>query len=153
MAIPILILARWIVFSGLEQRLACQSHKLKVKGSNPLSATIYFLSFYIMNPNEVQTAPEPTEVPVENQGMASEPVSPMNDPIQLAEEMRTFLKQAEEMARTYAEIIKGPFCLPMHDKGEVIAQCMLALRHIEDARMRYGKCIQYATTGESSFQK
>lgn len=34
----------------------------------------------------------------------------------------------------------------MHDKGEVIEDAMLALRHIEDARMRYGKCIQYATT-------
>lgn len=78
---------------------------------------------------------------------------PLDDPVVMAEEMRTFLKQAEEMARTYAEIVKGPFCQPMHDKGEVIAQCMLALRHIEDARMRYGKCIQYATTGESSYQK
>lgn len=161
MAIPILILARWIVFNGLEQWSACQSHKLEVEGSSPSSVTIYFLSFIIMNPNEVQpapetTTPEPTGVPVENQGMASEPVSPMNDPIQLAEEMRTFLKQAEEMARTYAEIVKGPFCVPMYDKGEVIADAMLALRHIEDARMRYGKCIQYADTtknGESVYPR
>lgn len=109
-----------------------------------------------MNPNEEAvpetTTPEPTGANVAT-GM---PESPMNDPIQLAEEMRTFLKQAEEMARTYAEIVKGPFCVPMYDKGEVIADAMLALRHIEDARMRYGKCIQYADTtknGESVYPR
>lgn len=38
----------------------------------------------------------------------------------------------------------------IHDKWECIAHAMLALRHIEDARMRMGKVIQHATTWESS---
>lgn len=87
--------------------------------------------------------PETTESTIES----------VQDPVLMAEAMRHHLKNIEEMARQYAEVVKSQNCVPMHDKGEVIAQCMLALRHIEDARMRYGKCIQYATTGESSFQK
>lgn len=35
------------------------------------------------------------------------------------------------------------------DKGEVIANMMLALRHFEDAAMRCGKAIQAASGGES----
>lgn len=35
------------------------------------------------------------------------------------------------------------------DKGEVIANAMLALRHLEDAAMRCGKAIQAASGGES----
>lgn len=74
------------------------------------------------------------------------------DPVREAEAFREILKWVEERARDYVAKIKE-YNLPIHDKGEVIADAMLALRHIEDARMRYGKCIQYATTGESSFQK
>lgn len=87
--------------------------------------------------------PDTTEATIES----------VHDPVVMAETMREDLKNLEEKARQYAEVVKSQNCVPMHDKGEVIAQCMLALRHIEDARMRYGKCIQYATTGESSFQK
>lgn len=39
------------------------------------------------------------------------------------------------------------------DKWECIAQAMLALRHIEDARMRFGKCIQYSTDWISIYDK
>lgn len=69
-----------------------------------------------------------------------------------AELMRDSLKKLEEQCRRYVQFIKdSPESL--HDKGECIAQAMLALRHLEDARMRFGKVIQYATTGESNFTK
>lgn len=35
------------------------------------------------------------------------------------------------------------------DKGEVIANLMLAIRHLEDAAMRFGKAIQAADGGIS----
>ena len=38
-----------------------------------------------------------------------------------------------------------------HD--EVVANAMLAVRHLEDARMRLGKVIQYARDGVSVFDK
>lgn len=95
-----------------------------------------FFHFHFMNP-------ETTEATIQS----------VHDPVVMAEAMREDLKHIEEKARQYAEVVKSQNCVPMHDKGEVIADAMLALRHIEDARMRYGKCIQYATTGVSSFQK
>lgn len=72
--------------------------------------------------------------------------------VNTAELMRDSLKKIEEQARRYVQFIKDSQ-EQLHDKWEVIADAMLALRHIEDARMRYGKCIQYATTGESNFAK
>ena len=38
-------------------------------------------------------------------------------------------------------------------KGEAAAQAMLAVRHLEDARMRLGKVIQYSGDGVSCFDK
>jgi len=40
-----------------------------------------------------------------------------------------------------------------HDPGEVIAQSMLAVRHIEDARMRLGKVLQHWRDGVSCFDQ
>ena len=37
----------------------------------------------------------------------------------------------------------------LYDKWECIAQTMLSLRHMEDARMRMWKVIQYAETWSS----
>lgn len=37
--------------------------------------------------------------------------------------------------------------------GEMKAQTMLAVRHLEDARMRFGKVCQYAGDGVSIFDK
>jgi hypothetical protein len=37
--------------------------------------------------------------------------------------------------------------------GEMIAQSMLAVRHIEDARMRIGKVLQYSGDGVSIYDK
>jgi len=39
------------------------------------------------------------------------------------------------------------------DKGEVIANIMLAYRHLEDARMRLGKAIQATEGGVSCFDR
>ena len=38
-----------------------------------------------------------------------------------------------------------------NQRGEQKAQTMLAVRHLEDARMRLGKVIQFNGTGESCF--
>lgn len=92
-----------------------------------------------MNPEEVGTTPQTT-----------------HNPVVMAEELRTELKRVEMMTREFAEILKSPNTTPLFDKGEVIANCMLALRHIEDARMRFGKCIQYSevkNNGESCYAK
>lgn len=99
-----------------------------------------FSLFFIFMEAQNMTGPEATEVTVES----------VHDPVVMAEALRADLKFIEEKARQYAEVVKSQNCVPMHDKGEVIAQAMLALRHIEDARMRYGKCIQYAQDGGTS---
>lgn len=36
-------------------------------------------------------------------------------------------------------------------RGEILAQCMLAVRHFEDARMRIGKILQWSRDGVSIF--
>lgn len=69
-----------------------------------------------------------------------------------SESLRDSLKNIEAQARRYVQFIKDS-TENLHDKSECIAQAMLAIRHIEDARMRFGKVIQYATTGESSYVK
>ena len=92
-----------------------------------------------MNPNEVGEAPKTA-----------------HDPVIMAEDLRTRLKDIELMVRQFADVVKGPNCIPLFDKGEVIANAMLTLRHVEDARMRLGKCIQYSHVengGESCYKK
>ena len=41
----------------------------------------------------------------------------------------------------------------VNQHGEMKANIMLAVRHLEDARMRLGKAIQYAGDGVSVFDK
>ena len=43
--------------------------------------------------------------------------------------------------------------LPDAEWTEVNAHLMLAVRHLEDARMRLGKAIQYATGGDSCYDQ
>lgn len=43
-------------------------------------------------------------------------IESVHDPVIMAEDMREDLKNLEKKARQYAEIVKGPFCQPMHDK-------------------------------------
>lgn len=44
-------------------------------------------------------------------------------------------------------------CPQNEDRGEMIANIMLAYRHLEDARMRLGKVFQAMNGGESSYKK
>mgnify|MGYP006985670055 CR=1 FL=1 len=127
--------------------------------------------------------PETTEqeVPVEDQGQAPEPTGatypapPVDnttttfshevtsadpgayvfDPVHEAEMLREIIRGVEIRARDFSAKLKA-FEGEIYDKGEVIANSILAIRHIEDARMRFGKCIQYTPVskqGVSSYQK
>lgn len=70
-----------------------------------------------------------------------------------ANTLRSQLNSEEVSLRGYVESIKGAEEAEGFNKGECIAQAMLALRHVEDARMRVGKVIQYATGGVSVYDK
>ena len=66
-------------------------------------------------------------------------------PTDLSVMMRDKLKELESIARSIIED-----SLKIDGKNwEVIAQWTIALRHIEDARMRYWKVIQYSWDGVS----
>ncbi len=71
--------------------------------------------------------------------------------------MRAALKELELRARA---IVKSDELNPDHRPqtfegqcAEQKAQAMLAVRHIEDARMRLGKVIQYNGDGVSCYDK
>ena len=66
---------------------------------------------------------------------------------------REELKELEERARNFTKAIKAQPSEDFGNKSEVIAQATLAMRHIEDARMRYGKVIQYVWDGVSKYDK
>lgn len=68
-----------------------------------------------------------------------------------AADMRSQMKGFEKQLRGFVDFVKTAEGLG--DKGECIAQAMLALRAFEDSRMRMGKVIQYAGDGESCFDK
>lgn len=74
-----------------------------------------------------------------------------NKVVDIATRARALLKELEHEARLFTETIKSEEWL--HDKWETIAQSIIAMRHIEDARMRYGKVIQYATTWDSCYDE
>jgi len=69
-------------------------------------------------------------------------------------EMRAELKQIEMKARTIVtcDALKAESTFE-NQRGEQKAQAMLAVRHIEDARMRLGKVIQYNGDGISCYDK
>jgi len=71
-----------------------------------------------------------------------------------AEFMRSELKKMEEDARLFIAKIKKEETL-LGNKWETIAQATLWMRHIEDARMKFWKVIQYANTEpqENCFDK
>ena len=60
---------------------------------------------------------------------------------------RKYLKTIEDDVR---KMVADPDCLPT---AEAKAQAMLAVRHLEDARMRLGKVIQYSDGGVSIYDK
>lgn len=87
---------------------------------------------------------ESTHVPTEDEKIAG-----------YAKSMRVDLDHTELEVRQLADMLKAkaagnPGAPPRPDRAlisEAIAQAMLALRHVEDARMRLGKVLQYAVQG------
>ena len=70
-------------------------------------------------------------------------------------DFRHVLGQIETQLRQH---VKTPEIMPVpdpdhYDADEVKANMMLAIRHLEDARMRLGKAIQYHHDGVSFFDK
>ena len=76
----------------------------------------------------------------------------MNTPtfITRCNRMRAECKEIEQTARRLTPVVCD---LEGHEPQEVNAHLMLAVRHLEDARMRFGKAIQYAGDGVSKFDK
>jgi hypothetical protein len=70
-----------------------------------------------------------------------------------ANDLRTYLGTQETAIREYVEAIKQVEDQEGFNRGECIAHAMIALRSVEDARMRIGKVIQYADGGESIYDK
>jgi len=70
------------------------------------------------------------------------------------EEMRASLLVIERAVRALKDdpTFKGEQAYA-GQHGEMIAQLMLAVRHIEDARMRIGKVLQYSGNGISIYDK
>lgn len=86
--------------------------------------------------------------------MAIKNVLTPEDIINFAGEIRTRLNLEEKRLRSYVDNIKGAEETTAHfNKGECIAQAMLALRAVEEARMRVGKVIQYADGGLSVYDE
>jgi hypothetical protein len=79
----------------------------------------------------------------------------MGDDIEtLAKVLRNECKEIEKRARALMDdpVFQGEQAFAgQHD--EMKAQIMLAVRHLEDARMRLGKVCQYAGDGVSIFDK
>ena len=71
-----------------------------------------------------------------------------------AESLRDECKEAELRTRAMMDhsVFRGEQAFA-GQHGEMKAQIMLAVRHLEDARMRLGKVCQYAGDGTSIFDK
>ncbi|HKP08334.1 MAG TPA: hypothetical protein VJU58_13860 [Microbacterium sp.] len=79
----------------------------------------------------------------------------MDDSIkEIATSLRKALLEIEHTVRAIKEHpeIKTPDAYP-GQHGEMIAQSMLALRAIEEARMRLGKVLQYGRDGVSVYDR
>ncbi len=73
-----------------------------------------------------------------------------NFSLDMANLMREKLAEVEDLARSMDRVLCNKCSW---SNWEVIAHARLALRHIEDARMRYGKVIQYSTDWVSVYDK
>jgi len=71
----------------------------------------------------------------------------------IATDLREALKNIEVSARGFSKQLKEPGAKQGSDKWEVIANSILAIRHLEDARMRYWKVLQYLWDWVSKFDK
>jgi hypothetical protein len=79
------------------------------------------------------------------EGQPTPPTQPKTTLEEQLEGMRADLKYYEEGARALRDRL--PADLDPALRGEAIAQSMLAARHLEDARMRLGKVLQYGVQG------
>lgn len=74
------------------------------------------------------------------------------DPIAFKDEMdkqRETLKLLVGNAAQVKAAVTVADAQPGQDKGEMIANVTIALRHLEDAAMRFGKAIQASAGGQS----
>lgn len=73
---------------------------------------------------------------------------------EVAKELRDYAKDIEVKTRELMghDVFDGEQSYA-GQHGEMRAQIMLAVRHLEDARMRLGKVCQYAGTGKSIYDK
>lgn len=65
--------------------------------------------------------------------------------------LRIELKKAGNMTKGLKDAVKNMSVSEKADSGEMIANLMLAYRHIEDAAMRVGKAIQAYEGGKSIY--
>ena len=83
----------------------------------------------------------------------SDNINPVQDK---AKELRSKIEEVKCLVKEFADQIKSGDIVenmaPVSDKGEQIANAILAFRHLEDAKMRIGKVIQ-ATIGESVYDQ
>jgi hypothetical protein len=77
----------------------------------------------------------------------------MNDLIRLCNSIRADLHMLESSVREIRHHSALDDELPGINKSEIRGNAMLAYRHLEDARMRLGKCIQHAEGGVSKFDE
>lgn len=73
------------------------------------------------------------------------------DLVGIANVFRDEFSKLENDARTFTDKVKEADGIL--NKWEVIAQSIIAMRHIEDARMRYWKVIQYMWNWVSKYDK
>ena len=69
------------------------------------------------------------------------------------DQLREEIQNEANSVKSLAEVAKGYEQTQEIDKGEMIANLMLAYRHLEDARMRVGKAIQAYDGGVSAYDK
>jgi hypothetical protein len=96
--------------------------------------------------NDATTNPDPANPPA---------IPPVDTSLKgLCDSLRAELLTIEKAARgikEHAELQGLQAFAGQH--SEMIAQSMLAVRHIEDARMRIGKVLQYGRDGVSIFDR
>lgn len=96
--------------------------------------------------------------------MATPEQAPPNDAMDTfiagLEQARATIKEGATSTKFLADIVKKkehqprpPLDAEPEDSGEVIANLMLAYRHLEDASMRIGKAIQARNGGVSVYNR
>lgn len=71
--------------------------------------------------------------------------------------MRSDILKIEKQTREMREFIRDGYLyvesVSPDNQSEMMAHSMLSIRHLEDARMRLGKVMQYADGGVSIYDK